>query len=80
MTSHIAGPSCMFGGDRLKKVMSWDNQAFCPGVSCSSRHLMVLESDILEYEVKWSLGSITTKLVQVMEFQLNSFKSPKMML
>ena len=39
-----------------------------------------LESDILEYEVKWSLGSITTKLVEVMEFQLNSFKSPKMML
>lgn len=42
LTSHIAGPSCMFAGDRLKKVMSWDNQASCPVVSCSSRHLMVL--------------------------------------
>ena len=31
-----------------------------------------LEPDILECEVKWALGSITrTKLVQVMEFQLN---------
>ena len=34
-----------------------------------------LEPDILECEVKWALGSITTKLVKVMEFQLNSFKS-----
>ena len=30
-----------------------------------------LEPDI----VKWALGSITTKLVEVMEFQLNYFKS-----
>ena len=35
-----------------------------------------LESDILEYEVKWALGSITrTKLVEVMEFQLSYFES-----
>ena len=34
-----------------------------------------LGSDILEYEVKWALGSITTKLVEVMEFQLSYFKS-----
>ena len=35
-----------------------------------------LEPDILECEVKWTLGSITrTKLVEVMEFQLSSFKS-----
>ena len=37
-----------------------------------------LEPDILEYEVKWALGSITsgqTKLVEVMEFQLSYFKS-----
>ena len=33
-----------------------------------------LEPDILECEVKWALGSITTKLVEVMEFQLSSFK------
>ena len=34
-----------------------------------------LEPYILECEVKWDLGSITTKLVEVMEFQLSFFKS-----
>ena len=34
-----------------------------------------LEPDILELKVKWSLKSITAKLVQVMEFQLSYFKS-----
>ena len=35
-----------------------------------------LEPDILECEVRWALESITrTKLVEVMEFQLSSFKS-----
>ena len=34
-----------------------------------------LKPDILECEVKWALGSITTKLVGVMEFQLSYFKS-----
>ena len=34
-----------------------------------------LEPDILEYEVKWVLESITiTKLVEVMEIQLSYFK------
>ena len=34
-----------------------------------------LEPDILECEVKWALGSITTKTVEVMESQLSYFKS-----
>ena len=35
-----------------------------------------LEPDILECEVKWTLGSITTKKqMEVMEFQLSYFKS-----
>ena len=35
-----------------------------------------LELDILECEVKWALGSITThKLVELMEFQWSYFKS-----
>ena len=35
-----------------------------------------LEPDILECEVKWALESITTtKLVEVMDFQLSYFKS-----
>ena len=40
-----------------------------------------LEPNILEWEVRWALESITwTKLVEVMEFQLSYFKSWKMML
>ena len=34
-----------------------------------------LEPHILECEVKWALGSIITKLAEVMEFQLSYFKS-----
>ena len=34
-----------------------------------------LEPEILECEVKWALESITTKLVEVMEFQLSYSKS-----
>ena len=37
-----------------------------------------LEPDILECEVKWALGSITTnKIVEVMEFQWSYFKSKR---
>ena len=38
-----------------------------------------LGSDILGCEVKRALGSITTKLVEVMEFQLSYFKSQKLL-
>ena len=34
-----------------------------------------LEPDISECKVKWALGSVTTKLVYVIEFQLSYFKS-----
>ena len=34
-----------------------------------------LEPDILECEVKWALRSSTTKLLEMMEFQLSYFKS-----
>ena len=34
-----------------------------------------LEPDILECKVKWALGSIITKLVEVTKFQLSYFKS-----
>ena len=33
-----------------------------------------LEPDILKCQVQWALGRITTKLVEVMEFQLSYFK------
>ena len=39
-----------------------------------------LKPDILDCEVKWTLESITTKLVEVMESQLSYFKSWKMIL
>ena len=39
-----------------------------------------LEPDILECKIKWALGSLQTKLVEVTEFQLSYFKSWKMML
>jgi len=47
-----------------------------------NHHGMVshLELDVLECEIKWALGSITTKLVEVTKFQLSYFKSEKMML
>ena len=34
-----------------------------------------LEPDTLESKVKWTLGNTTTKLVEVMEFQLSYFNS-----
>ena len=38
--------------------------------------LTQIELDILECEVKWAFGSVTTnKASGVMEFQLNCFKS-----
>ena len=37
--------------------------------------ILHLEPDILECEVKWALGRITTKLAEVMELQLSYFKS-----
>ena len=38
--------------------------------------IIYLETDILECEIKWALGSITIKkLAEVMEFQLSYFKS-----
>ena len=39
------------------------------------RVITQLEPDILECEVKRALGSIITKLVEVIEFQLSYFKS-----
>ena len=34
-----------------------------------------LQPEVLECKVKWALGSITTKLVEMMELQLSYFKS-----
>ena len=38
--------------------------------------ITLLEPDILNFDVKWALGSITVnKLVEVMELQLSNFES-----
>ena len=34
-----------------------------------------LEPDIFEYKIKWALGSITTKFMEVIGLQLSYFKS-----
>ena len=41
--------------------------------SNNSRVITHLQPDIVECEVMWALGSITTKLVQVMAFQWSYF-------
>jgi len=38
------------------------------------RIITTLEPDILECELRWALGSITTELVEVIEFQLSCVK------
>ena len=54
-----------------RDLQDWDNHG---------GEINHLEPDILECEVKWALESITTKLVEVMEFQLSYFKSWMMIL
>ena len=56
----------------------WQEELHKKDLNDPGNHNVVLthlEPDILECEVKWTLGSITTKLVEVMKFQLSYFKS-----
>ena len=65
-----------------KKWQEYTEELYKKGLHDPNNHNGVithLEPDILECEVKWALESIT-KLVEVMEFQLNYFKSWKMTL
>ena len=62
----------------IKKWQEYTEELYKKDLNDPDNHdgvITHLEPDILEYEVKWALGSITTKLEEVMEFQLNSFKS-----
>ena len=66
-----------------KRWQQYTEELYKKGLNDPNKHDGVvthLQPDILECEVKWDLGSITTKLVEVMEFQLSYFKSLKMML
>ena len=61
-----------------KRWQEYTEELYKNGLNDPDNHdsvIIYLDSDILECEVKWALGSITTKLVEVMEFQLSSFKS-----
>ena len=62
-----------------RRWQEYTEQMYKKGLNDLDNHNGVvtqLEPDILECEVKCALGSITTeKLVEVMEFQLNYFKS-----
>ena len=60
-----------------KKWQEYTEELYNKGLNEPENHDGVvthLELDILEWEVKWALGSITTKLLEVMEFQLSYFK------
>ena len=65
-----------------KRWQQYTEELYKKGLNDPNKHDGVvthLQPDILECEVKWDLGSITTKLVEVMEFQLSYFKSQKLL-
>ena len=70
--------------DIKKKQQEYTEEIYKKDLHDTDNHSGVithLEPDILDCEVKWALGSITTtKLVQVMESQLSYLKLQKMML
>ena len=75
----------------IKRQQQYTEEQYKKGLNDLNNHDGVIphiEPDTLEYEVEWALGSITMKklvelhkakkkkkLVEVMEFQLNQFKS-----
>ena len=64
--------------DIKKRWQEYTEKLYKKDLHDSDNHdgvIIHLEPDILECEVKWALGSITTELVEVMEFQLSCFKS-----
>ena len=62
-----------------RRCQEYTEKVYKKGLNDPDNHNGViphLESDILECEVKWALGSITTnKVMEVIEFQLSYFKS-----
>ena len=64
--------------DTKKRWQEYTEEPYKKDLNDTDNHDSVITrrvSDILECKVKWALGSITTKLVDVMEFQLSYFKS-----
>ena len=57
--------------DIKKRWQEYTEELYKKGLNNLDNHVGVvthLKPDILECEVKWALGSITTKLVEVTEF------------
>ena len=59
--------------DNKKRWQEYTEELYKKGLNDGV--LIHIQPDILEYEVKWAFRSITTKLVEVMDFQLSYFKS-----
>ena len=63
--------------DIKKKWQEYTEELYKKDLNDPNNHngmITHLQPDILECEVKWALASPWTKLVEVMEFQLSSFK------
>ena len=65
-----------------EEIKKWQEytELYKKGLNNLDNHVGVVTHLNSECEVKWALGSITTKLLEVMEFQLSYLKSWKMML
>ena len=64
--------------ENIKKWQGYTEELYKKYLHDSDNHngwISHLEPDILECDLKWALGSIITKLVEVMEFHLSYFKS-----
>ena len=63
----------------IKKWQEYTEEVYKKDLHDTDNHdgvITHLEPDILEYKVKWALGSITkNKASEVMDFQLSYFKS-----
>ena len=76
---HRNGMALTEAEDTKKRWQEYTEELYKKDLHDPDNHdgvIIHLEPDILECEVKWALGRITTtKLVKVMEFQLSYFKS-----
>ena len=63
---------------QTNKQKEYTEELYRKGINDPDDHdgvIIHLKPDILECEVKWALWSNTTKLLEMMEFQLGYFKS-----
>ena len=63
--------------DIKKRWREYTDELYKKGLNDQDNHDGLVthpEPDILKCEVKWALGNITTKLTEVMEFQLSYLK------